>query len=657
MKTRWAALVILGVFGACGQDAAEPPAMDKGLIILGFDGMDPKLLRTYIAAGKVPHLAALAERGTFLELGTSNPPQSPVAWSNFITGMGSSAHGIYDFVHRDPHHLEPYLSTSRTAPPGTVLTIGDWVLPLGSGGTELLRAGQAWWQALEKGVVPATVMRVPANYPPAERGDGRVRSESMAGMGTPDLLGTYGTFQLYTDDPALAARPMGSGVVHAVDFGDTNKVRSVLEGPPAPSSASAKAMTIPVAVARDGQRDVALVRIGDREAILEAGEWSEWLPVAFDGGVLSGELGGMVRLYLRSVRPHLHLYVSPINIDPVAPAMELSSPASYVEKLAAEVGRFYTQGMPEDTKALSGGALTDDEFLAQADYIWQEEVAFAERELKRYRGGALFLYFSVIDQVSHMFWRALEPDAAPEDARYADVIPGLYERADALVGRILQAAPPGTEVVVMSDHGFNSYRYKVHLNTWLAQNGYLQVLPPDERQPGPLGHIDWANTQAYALGLNQLFLNLKGREQHGVVPLEDKELLLRRLTRELESFRDPSTGGLVITDVTAPADGAFPDRTPDLLIGYNRGYRSSDESAMGVVGSEVIERNRGKWSGDHCVDPAHVPGVLLTERKLEVTQANLTDLAPTILSYFGLDRSEALEGADVFAGSTAAASQ
>jgi predicted AlkP superfamily phosphohydrolase/phosphomutase len=152
------------------------------------------------------------------------------------------------------------------------------------------------------------------------------------------------------------------------------------------------------------------------------------------------------------------------------------------------------------------------------------------------------------------------------------------------------------------------------------------------------------------LGLNQLFLNLRGREVHGVVPPERRAVVLRRLARELESWRDVETGEVVITRVVEPGREHFPDRAPDLLVGYNRGYRSSDESALGRVTDTTLEPNLGKWSGDHCMDPAHVPGVLFSTAPLGVERASLTDMAPTILSYFGLsEAAQTLPGTSILA--------
>src|SRR5690606_35501236 len=139
-----------------------------------------------------PNFKRLADAGGFMELGTTDPPQSPVAWSTIITGLGLGGHGNYDFVHRDPIHLEPYLSTSRNYVDSSFFGL------VNDEKSELLRGGQAFWQLLEDDEVPAAVIKMPANFPPAPTDV----NESTSDMGTPDLMGTYGTYQVFTSDPA-----------------------------------------------------------------------------------------------------------------------------------------------------------------------------------------------------------------------------------------------------------------------------------------------------------------------------------------------------------------------------------------------------------------------------------------------------------------------
>ena len=621
--------------------------------------MDPNLLEKYWAEGRLPNLKKLADRGGYFPLGTSEPPQSPVAWSTFITGMDAGGHGIYDFVHRDPDELSPYLSTSKTTGPSRTITVGSLMLPLGDANIELLRRGEAFWQRLEAAGIPARVLKVPANFPPAVT----KTNPSMAGMGTPDLLGTYGTFHLLTnkpeflktnDDGSVVGRALGGGIVSPLKVAADQPDRFVssLSGPVSPLSAHGDIMTLDVDLIRDPIEKTALIRLGSSEVIIEEGEWSPWVPIGFDPGLLGGEVPGMVRLYLGELSPEIRLYVSPINLDPMAPAMPVSSPAGYATSIAEDIGRYYTQGMPEDTKALTAGVLSDDEFLAQADLVFKERQALLEHELAAYKGGLMFFYVSSLDQTCHVFWRALEPDASEHDAKYAHVIPEVYDRADALVGRVMEAVGPDVPIIVMSDHGFASYRYKVNLNTWLAQQGYL-TLKKGKPDPGALGHIDWSQTQAYALGLNQLFINLEGRERNGVVTKDEAISLRREIKRKLLLLRDPQNAGRVVTQVLdvqeAGRTGEFTSRAPDLIVGYNRGYRSSDESALGAVIGDVIERNREKWSGDHCMDSSLVPGVFISNQALDkVEDPNLADLAPTLLKHFGLALPDGLAGRSLF---------
>ena len=99
MKKHLLALAAVAIFlTGCGPEAAQP---EHRLVVLGFDGMDPNLAQQWMDDGSLPHFRDLAARGTFHPLGTSNPPQSPVAWSSFATGLGPGDHGIYDFLRRD----------------------------------------------------------------------------------------------------------------------------------------------------------------------------------------------------------------------------------------------------------------------------------------------------------------------------------------------------------------------------------------------------------------------------------------------------------------------------------------------------------------------------------------------------------------------------
>jgi predicted AlkP superfamily phosphohydrolase/phosphomutase len=638
------ALVLMGLIsGGCrNQDMSESSAHDDGararLIVLGVDGMDPVLTRRFMAEGRLPHLTALAREGSFLELETSIPPQSPVAWSHIISGAGSSQHGIYDFVHRDPATLRPYLSTAAPGPAPPALELFGRRLPLGGSEMRLLRVGEPFWAPLAAAGIATSVTRIPAHFPPSDDG----QAQTLAGMGTPDLLGTYGTYQLFTDDPVQAARSLPAGIGHRLVWQPSGVAQAALTGPANPLRSDAAPLSLPVTVAPNATRTAAVITIGSGSMVLRPGEWSLWQPVAFDPGALGPELPGMIRWYLISLTPRIFVYASPINIDPTNPAMPLSWPRDWSAELAAEVGRFYTQGMPEETKALEAGVLSDEDFLAQSSLIFAEEQRLLDHALARQQQGLVFHYFSVVDQLSHVYWRSLDPTAAPALARHAKVLPRLYSRIDEALGKVRREAGPQAAVLLLSDHGFAPYDWSVNVNTWLLRQGYLTLRHP--AGSGPLGHIDWARTQAYALGLNQVFLNLRGREAEGVVGHAEAPQLLDRLARRLESWLDPRSGARVVSRTFRPPAGEHTQRAPDLVVGFARGYRSSDRSATGLVEEQAVFANSARWSGDHCIDPALVPGVLFSSRKLRSAQAALIDVAPTILQFFGVPARPHMQG-------------
>ena len=640
--TRALGLALLVLAAATGANAAGTPAV----VVIGIDGMDPVMLQRFVAEGRMPNFQRLMAEGSFSPLETSVPPQSPVAWSNFITGMDPGGHGIFDFIHRDAATYTPTFSAADVIEPGRTLAVGDWILPLSGGGTSLLRKGEAFWQVLDRAGIPCTVIRVPANYPPTP-----TRARSLSGMGTPDLLGTYGTFALYTTDPAWKGATMGGGRVYSVDL-NQDRARAVLEGPRNSLHRSRPVLKREFTIDVDAEHDAVRIAVGDAERLLHRGEWSDWVPVEFDVMPPFKSLRGICRFYLRSVSPSLELYATPLNIDPENPALPISTPPGYARDLARRVGRFYTLGIAEDTKALEAGVFSDAEFVTQTDTLLAERDRMLGAVLDDYRGGMLFFYVSTVDQSCHALWRnadANHPAHADADTSFAGRFEELYERMDALLGRVRERIPRDATVIVLSDHGFAPYYHKVHLNTWLYRNGYLALVRPDEIGGHPLyGNVFWRRTRAYAAGLNGLYVNLAGREGKGIVaPGAEYDALLAEIEKGLLAFRDPETGEQVVTRVYRTRDayhGSEVTHAPDLIVGYNRGYRSSDDSALGTITPELITPNLGKWTGDHCMDHTLVPGVLLMNRPLTAENPTLVDLPVTILSMFGVPAPAQMKG-------------
>lgn len=599
--------------------------------------MDPTLTRQYMKGGRLPNLARLAHEGCFSALRTSQPPQSPVAWSNFISGGNSGTHGIFDFIARDPATLVPYLSMARLDPPGHHVDIGRWRLPLGGGGMRNLRQGPTLWVELEKRGVPCTVLRMPANFPPTS-GD----SHALSGLGTPDIHGGYGIFSAYTDRVGERTRDVAGGHFELVRVRD-GKVEAILPGPANRFDARGGNVDVPFTVWIDPSAPAVRVRIQKHDFLLREGEWSDWIDVRFP--LLSNLAGvsGICRFLLKRARSPFELFVSPVNIDPANPALPIAAPPGYSRELVGRVGRFHTQGMAEATHALSAGALDDTTYREQAMQVFDESRRLYRSELARFREGFFFHYFSVLDMNSHVFWRTLDaqhPLYTPDLARQqGDFLPGLYEAMDREVGHAMAACDDETMLMVLSDHGFTSFRRQFNLNTWLLENGYAALRRGAERGDSEyFGDTDWGATSVYGLGINSIYLNLRGREPDGCVATADKERLRSEIIARLEALTDPVTGEKPIHGVYRPEaiyTGSEVPNAPDLIVGYNTHHRASWDTILGKYSRDVLSDNRDPWSGDHCMDRAFMSGCLFCNRRIPQEHPALETLAPYILEVMG----------------------
>jgi predicted AlkP superfamily phosphohydrolase/phosphomutase len=634
---------------AMGCRRVAPSQIDGSLehmIVLGIDGMDPTLLEQFIAAGRMPNCKRLQESGSFQKLATSIPPQSPVAWSNFISGTNPGGHGIFDFIARNPATMQPYHSTARLEAAGQPWRLGPLALPSASPRLQNLRKGVTFWNELERHGVDCTVFRIPANFPPTE-GD----ATTLSGMGTPDLQGGYGSFTFLTDSRDTRTRDVPGGRIERIKL-ENHRVSCRLNGPFNEFSTNVEQATVSFEVSRDPEHAAVKITIQNQTLILKPGEWSDWIVVRFELLSFAVAVTGICRFYLKSVRDPFSLYVSPINIDPANPSVPLSTPAGYSRQLVQELGYYYTQGMTEDTNAFSAGVLDANEYRQQAMFVHEERLRCYERELEKFRKGFLFFYFSTLDLNSHVFWRAIDP-GHPQYSRslaetQGDFIGTLYEKIDHAVGQALRRLDSKGWLIVMSDHGFVSFRRQFNLNSWLLDNGYLRTTGRAVRD-GSAGfqNVDWKRTQAYGLGINSLYLNRQGREVQGMVTDAQGDQLIRELTNRLQDITDPETGSKVISRVYRASEvyaGLHAADSPDLIVGYERNYRASWETILGGFPREHICDNLNAWSGDHCIDPTYVPGVLLSSRPLPPGSPKLEDLAPTILAAFGAQIPESMTG-------------
>jgi predicted AlkP superfamily phosphohydrolase/phosphomutase len=664
VKLRAAALALLALAAAScggGREASGRP----GVFVLGIDGLDPVILDRLMAEGQMPHFAGLAREGSYRRLGTANPPQSPVAWSNFVTGRDPGGHGIFDFVHRDPATYQPISSaTPPPGDPGTALEFFGWVIPLSAPPVVNNRSGIPWWDVLVAHGVDTEVYRIPGNYPVPES-----RAKVLAGMGTVDMRGGYGTYTLLAEHPVEAEDPKGDVRMVAVqDFdldGTPDTVEATIKGPPdllrlRPGQAPGPGdyLETRVSVQIDPEHESAVVRAGSQVVLLREGEWSEWVSVSFDAlpfGLLT--LEGAVRFLAMELRPEFELYVSAVNLSAANPPQTFTSPDDWVESLYDALGQFYTVGMPEETAALRDGVFDDDDYVKQVALVQQDSRAMLELALDRFEpGDASFVYLSDIDLQCHMLWRHADPkypglDHPARDpavaAAHAHDIERFYRDVDAALGRVRERLPRETRLIVMSDHGFQPQTRKFHLNAWLREQGYLVL--EDGRRTGRVGleDVDWSRSRAYGIGFNGLYLNLAGREARGVVRPEQAGALLAEIAARLEAERDPRSGEAVVLHAYPAAEAFHGERlaeAPDLVVGYNRGYAGSDPSTLGEITEAVLEDNLSRWSGNHLIDPSLVPGVLLVNGALADGDWDLTDVTVSILDHYGLPAAPGMVG-------------
>ncbi len=648
-----ASLLALGSGTDLVTKALGKSETSQKMIILGFDGLDPILMRRWLDEGRLPAFRKLMGQGDFRPLGTSIPPQSPVAWSNFIAGTNPGGHGIFDFVHRDPKTYLPTFSASATDAAKKTIRLGNLVLPLSGGKVRNLRQGKAFWQILEEHDIPATIFKIPSNYPPVETGQ-----RTLSGMGTPDLKGSYGIFNFYTTESARMSQEMGGGGrVHDV-YLVGNQLEAKLPGPdnsfknqsPPPET------EIPFKVYVDPKNPVAKISIQGQEFILREKEWSGWKRIHF-GLIPTQSVSGICLFYLKEVRPNFKLYISPVNIDPASPALPISTPVSYAKELERKFGPFFTKGLPADTAALGNNVLDDGEFLEQDDMVFQESLAMYDYELGRFDSGLLFYYISSTDQRQHMFWRLIDEQSPAYDqklaAEYGKTIERIYVEMDKLLDKTMSRIDKNTVLMVMSDHGFNPFRRGFNLNTWLKENSYHKLINEYKQEEEELFmNSDWSKTQAYNIGLSSLYINQRGREKEGIVqPGAETENLIREIAHKLEQVVDPKTGEKVIHRAYIAREvyqGQYVQDAPDIILGFNRGYRISWKSPLGGFPKETIEDNAQKWSGDHMGAAELMPGILATNRKVLAESPSLYDLTPTILKVFGIEKPKEMIGKAIF---------
>jgi predicted AlkP superfamily phosphohydrolase/phosphomutase len=429
---------------------------------------------------------------------------------------------------------------------------------------------------------------------------------------------------------------------------------------------------------------------GGQRFRLKQGEWSGFVPVEYRFSDHYSAHGVAMFHVIRCDDEQVRVFVPPINIDPLKPPdfLPISAPPGFAAELQGEIGQAYeTLGWACITTALKD---VDESKLPEQSFLDDLVATEALREelliqsLKRAsEWDVFFQVLSTPDRVCHMLFREYDPGHPAHDAALADqqvtawgqtfplkeAIPKLYAQEDRLLGRVLDVVDSGALgkdclLMIVSDHGFSSFRRQVNLNNVLAELGYLVFLEgldvESARAKGDFKYVDWTKTRAYSMGLGEVFINLVGREPQGIVAPEDYDAVVEAIRKDLLELKDPADGASVVTSAgrrdvlysgpwwkegTASrkergvAVEVHHDGFADIFLGYRPNYRVAWSNSTGGLDSAAITDNDNHWSGDHVsVDPSHVPGVLLSNRKLSApAEASLMDIAPTMLARYGLD--------------------
>jgi predicted AlkP superfamily phosphohydrolase/phosphomutase len=621
--------------------------------------------------GKLPNLKKLSEDGTFSKLETTQPSESPTAWSSFATGVNPGKHNIYDFLVRDLQTYIPDLAMVQREPPeflwGTFPTKPPRAIST--------RGGTSFWVHAGRDGVKAVVLTVPVTFPPEEVAHGRL----LAGLPLPDIRDTVGTFSYWATD--MSSFEEGNtefgGILRRLLF-DAGVAETLVKGPDSPLlkqeeaalrakkkegklsdketqrleelGAGGKEINVPMTVKWKEGSGQAEIAVQGTRLTLKAGEWSPWVPLVFKVNFVV-KIHGMVQFHVIRADRELQIYASPVNLDPRTPPIPISKPDDFSARLADQIGLYRTIGWAEATWPLNVDRFDEAAFLYDCDRAFDDREKIILKSLERDDWDLFVAAIETTDRISHMMWRLTDTRHPMYDAglasKYGDSIEKIYRRADDLVGKLRAKLPRDAVFMVMSDHGFHSFRRGVNLNTWLVQNGYQrfegqesQKLSLDDLSNRGMGRfwqgVDWSKSRVYAVGLGQLYFNLRGRESQGIVSTgAEYKALQEEIASKLLGLKDPDTGEAVFAAIYRRDDiykGEYLQFAPDLQVGFNDGYRVGWQDTMGGVSRTIVENNNRKWSGDHCATATEISGgVLFVNRSLTTTKPHIMDLSPTVL--------------------------
>ncbi len=688
---------------------AFPLFAQQRVIVLGFDGVDARLVEQWMNQGKLPNMARLRDAGTFRPLRPTIPAQTPVSWSTFSTGIDPGRTGIFDFLRRDPKNYmpvfaafdetkEPFLFGKRNpivagmalglaallitlaftrrraawlpAVVGLLVAAGVFTatakfLPTTRPGVINRRQGIPFWDVAANAGKRAVIVHVPVTFPATDFHEGHM----LSGLGVPDMSGRVGKPFYFTSELDIQRSGSNEFSIEVVQLEDNKGViQTKIQGPPNKLFKTPEYIVIPMAVTVANDRNSVQIEVSGQKITLRPGEWSGWVEFVFPFNPII-KVHGISRFHLISSQPEVKLYLSPINFDPrsLPPGFKVSSPARWAAQLARQFGLYKTIGWQIDTWAISEGFA--DEQIFWDDMNWtvaQDRKMFAAQLASD--NDLIVQQFEFPDRVAHVMWRLTDPRHPAYDpalaSKWGDSILRAYQLMDSIVGDAMAAAQKrNAALLVVSDHGFASFRKSVNYDTWLVLNGYIALKSGVQMKERNLEmlfdqgqfweNVDWSKTRAYAMGLGEIYINLKGREAQGIVnPGAEYDALKNELKQKLVMMTDPETGEHPVRRVLAREEiyrQFDPNMIPDLFVTNNDGYRVSWQTSLGGMPKSLIDPNKHTWSGDHCsVDPEIVKGIFFYNKRLTTNRAPyIGDIYPTVLGLLHVKPPYALDGVEL----------
>jgi len=318
---------------------------------------------------------------------------------------------------------------------------------------------------------------------------------------------------------------------------------------------------------------------------------------------------------------------------------------------------------------------------------------YALRLMEDHPWDFLMVHFQATDVLQHAFWKFVDPTHPrhdPEAARrFVPAMREVFHRMDGFIGRMIDRLDGETTVIVMSDHGFGPLHWVVNLNLFFLEKGLLHLKrAPFTRlraglfraglTPASIWHliervglqnyvwlvskstrnkvvskflsfddVDWSRTVAYSIGhVGQIYINLKGREPHGIVePGEGYKEARERVIEALRDLHHPETGDPLLDRVILGEEithGPYADRGPDLHVVFD-GYRAI-AFPLFATDSRIVTRQIRGDSGCHRLHGLLIAWGAAVRRGRVPEDAHIMDLAPTILHLMGLPVPDDMDG-------------